>query len=129
MQVIAVANSKGGVGKTTTAHALGEVLSSKRRVLLIDADPQASLTQACGLDVSSRSLVEVLGSEGDESVSLLEAIHELSDSLGVVPTHSGLKRVERDLRDRPRPDTRSISAVKDCVGVVSLVVSCMSAKA
>ncbi len=51
MTVLAVANQKGGVGKTTTTHTLGEALaSSGSRVLLVDLDPQACLTYAAGHD-------------------------------------------------------------------------------
>ena len=46
-RVVAVANQKGGVAKTTTVHSLGVALAeSGRRVLLVDLDPQASLTWA-----------------------------------------------------------------------------------
>ena len=50
-RVIAVANQKGGVAKTTTVHALGRALADLRlRVLLVDLDPQACLTWALDLD-------------------------------------------------------------------------------
>jgi chromosome partitioning protein len=51
MPVVAIANQKGGVGKTTTTHTLGEALAAGgSRVLLVDLDPQACLTYALGLD-------------------------------------------------------------------------------
>lgn len=50
-RVIAVANQKGGVAKTTSTHALGIAMAERgRKVLLVDLDPQASLTWACGVD-------------------------------------------------------------------------------
>jgi chromosome partitioning protein len=53
-RVLAVANQKGGVGKTTTVHTLGAALSrAGRRVLLVDLDPQACLTYSVGLDPES----------------------------------------------------------------------------
>jgi len=62
-RVVAVANQKGGVAKTTTVHSLGVALAEMgRRVLLVDLDPQASLTWACGIDPDAldRSMHEVL---------------------------------------------------------------------
>jgi chromosome partitioning protein len=50
-QVVAIANQKGGVAKTTSAHSLGVAMAERgRRILLVDLDPQASLTWACGVD-------------------------------------------------------------------------------
>jgi chromosome partitioning protein len=63
MTVVAIANQKGGVGKTTTTHTLGEALAADgARVLLVDLDPQACLTYAMGLDPErlDRSLHDVL---------------------------------------------------------------------
>ena len=51
MTTLAVANQKGGVAKTTSVQALGVAMAERgRKVLLVDLDPQASLTWACGVD-------------------------------------------------------------------------------
>jgi chromosome partitioning protein len=62
-RVLAVANQKGGVGKTTTVHALGAALvETGRTALVVDLDPQACLTYSVGLDPESlpRSLHDVI---------------------------------------------------------------------
>lgn len=62
-RIIAVANQKGGVGKTTSTISLGAALAEQgQRVLLVDSDPQASLTDAIGIDAASltQSLYDVL---------------------------------------------------------------------
>jgi len=96
------------VGKTATAHALGDVLATwfGRRVLLVDVDPQCSLTKACGVqDVDSRSMVEVLGGATWGQRSLDGVIRQVSASLDIAPANPLLAAVEQDLKMRIRRET------------------------
>ena len=71
-QVIAITNQKGGVGKTTTTFHLGTKLAQEgKRVLLIDADPQASLTASFGIREADTLNITL--------TNALQAIVELSD--------------------------------------------------
>lgn len=83
MKTIAIANHKGGVGKTATAHALGVGLATLgHRVLLVDADPQSSLTHACGAgDVDGESLAEVLGGAKPGTLQLADVLLDVGDGL------------------------------------------------
>jgi chromosome partitioning protein len=82
-RVLAVANQKGGVAKTTTVHALGVALSELgERVLLVDLDPQACLTYSAGLDPDalSRSVHDVFV----RRVPVKEVLQTV-DGLDIVP--------------------------------------------
>jgi len=69
--VIAIANEKGGVGKTTTTHTLGNAfVSLGKRVLLVDADAQGNLTAACGFDADAL---------GDEEQTLAHVLADNTD--------------------------------------------------
>jgi chromosome partitioning protein len=87
-RVMAVANQKGGVGKTTTAVNLAaSFVAMRRRVLLVDLDPQGNATAGCGIDKNTlqRGSCEVLLGE----CTAAEAIH-LQPATGKVPGVVGL---------------------------------------
>ncbi len=75
-RIIAVANQKGGVAKTTTVHSLGAALSERSRsVLLVDLDPQACLTFSAGFDPDTLSCTihDVLAHGADMEAAVLKA--------------------------------------------------------
>lgn len=87
-QIIAVANQKGGVGKTTTTRNVGAELAVRgRRVLLIDADHQASLTTLVGCEPTGATLYNLMDRyiETGEVPDLDSAIYHLSTGEDLIP--------------------------------------------
>jgi chromosome partitioning protein len=96
-RIYAIANQKGGVGKTTTAVNLGAYLAAAgQRVLLVDVDPQANATSTLGVDRQSLSLstYEVLldGAPADRAILLTKQVH-----LDLLPSSPALAGAEVEL--------------------------------
>lgn len=103
MKIISIANQKGGTGKSATTHALGAVLASEleRRVLMVDIDPQSSLTEASGVgDAEGVSLAEVLGGATPGKTKLKDIIVEVSENLFLAPADLALAATELGLASR-----------------------------
>lgn len=99
--IIAIANHKGGTGKTATTHTLGvHFAEGGYRVLLLDVDAQGSLTLSCGVkNAAGRSLAEVL-SEESGALALADVIQPIGPCLDLAPADVKLSAVELMLMRR-----------------------------
>ncbi|MCU4185664.1 ParA family protein [Acidiferrimicrobium sp. IK] len=118
--VVAVANQKGGVAKTTTVHSLGAALADRgQRVLLVDLDPQACLTYSTGTDPDAleASLHDVLVGRTPAADVLVKL-----DDLDLLPASIDLAGAEVHLLTRPGREYALQRALEPLLGAYDTVL-------
>jgi len=135
MDIIAIANQKGGTAKTTTTAALGLLLSrAGRRVHLIDMDPQGSLTHAFGQTAGDSDLFNALAN------GTCLPTCSLKHGFSLTPSHITLSRGETEFMAKPGREqclSRSLAATdlaEDCIVLIDcppslgvLAINCLTA--
>lgn len=99
-KIIALANQKGGVAKTTTTHNVGVALASKgKRVLMVDLDSQASLTISTGLEPLDieNNVASLLGTH---KIHVKDCIQPLNDNLHIITSIIDLAQLEMEMVSR-----------------------------
>jgi len=124
-KVIAISNQKGGTAKTTTAITLGHALAEKgKKVLLIDFDPQSSLTISFGIDVLclEKTIYNVLVENGVETPIKDVLIHTAIENVDLAPANIDLSSAEIELLHEFSRESTLKHAIKGIKGNYDFII-------
>ena len=115
--IVGVVNSKGGVAKTLSTLNLGVELSRRAGpILMVDMDPQASLTHTLGINAEDANMADVLGITSKGTMEIEPIIRTVENGLDIAPSDMLLSRTEMTLIVRPAHEQqllRVLQAVDD----------------